>query len=91
MRESYARQVAEAERNLELAQATYDAVTERTYTLRQLENGVAQARLEYETALAGPDPRLEQTVRQLEAQVAEHQITAPFDGVVMAVSSPRVG
>lgn len=88
MRDSYARQVTEAQRNLDIAQAAYDAaVKDRTYTIRELENGVAQARLEYETALAGPDPRLEQTVRQLQAQVAEHQIVAPFDGVVLAVSA----
>ncbi|MFQ6100082.1 MAG: efflux RND transporter periplasmic adaptor subunit [Anaerolineae bacterium] len=88
MRDAWAHQATEAQRNLEIAQATYDAaVTERTYTLRQLENQVAQVQLEYETALAGPDPRLEQTVRQLEAQVAEHQIVAPFDGVVLAVSA----
>jgi len=88
VRDAWAYQVTEAQRNLEIAQASYDdAVRERTYNLHQRELAVARAQLEYETALAGPDPRLEQTVRQLEAQVAEHQITAPFDGVVLALSA----
>ncbi len=88
VRDSWARQVTEAQRNLAIAQAAYDdAVKERYYTIRELENGVAQAQLEYETSLAGPDPRLEQKVHQLEAQVAERQIVAPFDGVVLALSA----
>ncbi|HET90015.1 MAG TPA: HlyD family efflux transporter periplasmic adaptor subunit [Chloroflexi bacterium] len=88
VRDAWARQVTEAQRNLEVAQAAYDdAVRERAYTLRQLELAVAQVQLEHQTALAGPDPRLEQKVRQLEAQVAEHQIVAPFDGVVLAVAA----
>ena len=88
VRDAWAHQVTEAQRNLDIAQAAYDdAVKDRYYTIRELENGVAQAQLEYETGLAGPDPRLEQKVRQLEAQVAEHQIVAPFDGVVLALSA----
>jgi len=88
VRDAWARQVTEAQRNLDIAQAAYDAaVKDRYYTIRELENSVAQAQLEHATALAGPDPRLEQKVRQLEAQVAEHQIVAPFDGVVLALSA----
>ncbi|MDY7079856.1 MAG: HlyD family efflux transporter periplasmic adaptor subunit, partial [Chloroflexota bacterium] len=87
-RESTERALKEAQRDLEIAQADYDdAVKGRYYTIRELENGMAQVQLEYDTALAGPDPRLEQKVRQLEAQVAEHQIVAPFDGVVLAISA----
>ena len=87
-RQAYAYQVTEAERNLALAQAAYnDAVQGRAYTLRQLELAVAQAELDYQQARAGPDPRLEQKVQQLEAQVAERQIRAPFDGVVLALSA----
>ncbi|MCX7681680.1 MAG: HlyD family efflux transporter periplasmic adaptor subunit [Anaerolineae bacterium] len=88
VRQAYAHQVTEAERTLALAQAAYDdAVQERAYTLRQLELAVAQAELDYRKALAGPDPRLEQKVQQLEAQVAERQIVAPFDGIVLAISA----
>ncbi len=87
-RDATERALIDAQRSLVVAQADYgDAVQERSYNLRQLELAVAKAQLEYNTALAGPDPRLAQKVRQLEEQVAEHQIAAPFDGVVLAVAA----
>jgi len=87
-REATERALKEAQRNLEVAQANYDdAVQERSYKLRQLELDVSKARLEHEAAQDGPDPRLEQTVQQLEAKVSEHRIVAPFDGVVLSVAA----
>jgi len=88
VRDAYAHQVTEAQRDLEVAQATYeDAVRERAYNLQQLELAVSIAQLEHESALYGPDPRLKQKVEQLEAQVAERRIVAPFDGVVLSLAA----
>jgi HlyD family secretion protein len=87
-REATERALKDARRSLEVAQATHDdAVQGRSYELRQLELDVAKAKLDYEAALDGPDPRLEQKVQQLEAQASEHRIVAPFDGVVLAISA----
>jgi multidrug efflux pump subunit AcrA (membrane-fusion protein) len=88
VRDACAHQVTEAQRNLEMAQAAYDdALREQAYALRQLGLAVERAQLDYETSLDGPDPRLKQKVEQLEAQVAEHQIVAPFDGVVLSLTA----
>lgn len=88
VRDAYARQVTEAERELNFAQAAYDAaVQDRNFRIRQLQLAVAQARLDYETALDGANPRLEQRVQQLEAQLTERQIVAPFAGVVLSIAA----
>jgi multidrug efflux pump subunit AcrA (membrane-fusion protein) len=85
-RDAAARQVENAQRSLEIAQANYDdALWERAAELQRLELAVARAELEHETACAGPDPRLAQQVEQLEAQAAERRIVAPFDGVVLSI------
>jgi RND family efflux transporter MFP subunit len=87
-RESTERALKEAQYALKVAQANYDdAIQGRSYELRQLELDVTKARLDYEAALDGPSPRLEQKVQQLEAREAEHRITAPFDGVVLSLSA----
>jgi len=87
-RESTERALKDAQRSLEVAEANYDdAIQGRSYELRQLELDVTKARLDYEAALDGPNPRLEQKVQQLEARAAEHRIVAPFDGVVLSLSA----
>ena len=87
-REASERALTDARRSLEAARAAYgDVVQERSYERRQLELNVSKARLEYEAAQDGPDPRLQQKVQQLEARVAERQIVAPFDGVVLSLST----
>ena len=87
VRSAYYQRVVEAERDLALAQATYeDALAAHSADIRRLQVAVEQARLNLEETQAGPDSRLAQQVQQLEAQVAEHQLVAPFDGVVLAIS-----
>jgi len=86
-RQRYAGMLAQAETALKLAQADYDAaVAGQSYDLRRLRIDVDRAALDYEAALAGLDPRLAQRVAQLEAQVAERRLVAPFDGVVLSVA-----
>ena len=86
-RQRYATLLSQAETALRIAEAEYDAaVAGQSYDLRQLRLSVAQAELEAEAASAGPDPRLAQQVAHLEAQVAEQQIAAPFDGLLLALS-----
>lgn len=86
--DNYAHQVTEAERNLQIAQASYDtAVRDRSFDLQQLNLAVSRAQLDYQNALNSVDPRLAQAVEQLQAQVAEHQILAPFDGVVLSIAT----
>jgi HlyD family secretion protein len=86
-RQRYAALVAQAETAMRMAEAEYAAaVAGQSYDLRQLRLSVAQAELEAEAALAGPDPRLAQQVAHLEAQVGERQLVAPFDGVVLALA-----
>lgn len=87
-RQRYADMLAQAETAQTIAQAEHAAaVLERSYSLRQLELAVAQAQLEYTAALDGIDPRLAQQVAQLEAQIAERRIVAPFDGLVLSLSA----
>ena len=86
-RQRYAALVAQAETALHIAEAEYAAaVAGQSYDLRQLRLSLAQAELEAEAALAGPNPRLALQVAHLEAQVAEQQIAAPFDGLLLALS-----
>ncbi len=87
-RRGYANQVAQAQRGLAIAQADLAAAErERNYTLRQLALAVAQAELDGEIALDGPDPRLGQKIQQLEEQLAERRLVAPFDGVALALAA----
>jgi multidrug efflux pump subunit AcrA (membrane-fusion protein) len=86
-RQFYAAMVAQAQTALTVAQAEHAAAAQhRAYTLRQLELALAQAELDRTAAAAGPDPRLALRVAQLEAQIAEQRIVAPFDGRVLALS-----
>jgi multidrug efflux pump subunit AcrA (membrane-fusion protein) len=88
VRDSYARQLADARQAAEIAQASYDrAVRERDYNLRRLELALARAQLEYEVGLSGVDPRLEQNVEQLEDRLAEGQLVAPFDGTMLSIGA----
>lgn len=86
-RQFYAAMVAQAQTALTVAQAEHTAAAQnRAYTLRQLELALAQAELDHAAATTGPDPRLALRVQQLEAQIAEQRIVAPFDGRVLALS-----
>jgi len=88
VRDAYARQLSDASQAVEIAQASYDmAVRERDYNLRRLELALDRAELEYEVALSGVDPRLEQNVEQLEDRLAEGQLVAPFDGTVLSIGA----
>jgi multidrug efflux pump subunit AcrA (membrane-fusion protein) len=86
-RQRYAAGVAQAETALQIAEAEYAAaVAGQSYDLRQLRLSLSQAELEAEAALSGLDPRLALQVAHLEAQVAERQLVAPFDGAVLALA-----
>jgi multidrug efflux pump subunit AcrA (membrane-fusion protein) len=88
VRDSYARQLANAQQAAVIAQGSYDmAVRERDFRLRQLEMALVRAQIDYEIALSGVDPRLEQSIRQLEERVVEGQLIAPFDGTVLSIGA----
>ncbi len=81
-----------------LAKAAYDQAAQqsaqRAYDIQSQQKRVELARLEVEHLEAGVDPRLEQAVAKaeldladLQAQIADTLILAPFDGKVMAVST----
>jgi multidrug efflux pump subunit AcrA (membrane-fusion protein) len=87
-RQRYADLLTQAQTALALAQAEYDAAVKwHAYDLRRLQLAVQQATLDAEEATEGADPRLAQQVAQLEARVAEHQLIAPFDGLVLALTA----
>jgi RND family efflux transporter MFP subunit len=80
------------------AQAAYDQAVrqadQRIYDLQTEQKKVEQARLEVERLQAGADPRLAQAVAKaelelddLQAQITDTLILAPFDGKVTAVST----
>ncbi len=87
-RQRYADMLSQAETNLALEKAEYDAAVQRqAYDQRRLTLAVQQAELEAEAAADGPDPRLAQKVEQLEARIAEHRLVAPFDGLVLSLTA----
>jgi multidrug efflux pump subunit AcrA (membrane-fusion protein) len=80
------------------AKAAYDRAVEQVgqhaYDVRSQQKRVALARLEVERLEAGVDPRLEQAVAKaeldmadLQAQITDTLILAPFDGEVVAVNT----
>ena len=80
------------------AKAAYDRAVEQvgqhTYDVRSQQKRVALARLEVERLETGVDPRLEQAVAKagldladLQAQITDTLILAPFDGEVVAVNT----
>jgi multidrug efflux pump subunit AcrA (membrane-fusion protein) len=80
------------------AQAAYDQaqrqVDQRAYDIQSQRRRVDLARLEIERLEAGVDPRLEQAMAKaeldlldLQAQITDTLILAPFDGEVTAVST----
>jgi len=88
--------------DLQVAQANYDKVVQRAVDEARQDNeqsailakDVELAQLDLERAQAGVDPLLEKdveraqlTVERLQAQVDTGRLTAPFDGVVTAVSA----
>ena len=91
VRESYARWLRDAELNLRVAEASYQAALQareaHKYEIQILQLNVEQARRRLEEIQAGLD--IEQarlTVQRLEAQVADARIVAPFDGVVLSLN-----
>jgi multidrug efflux pump subunit AcrA (membrane-fusion protein) len=80
------------------AEAAYDQAvrqaTQRAYDIQSQQTRVDLAQLEVKRLEAGVDPRLEQTVAKaeleladLQAQITDTLIVAPFDGEVTAVST----
>ncbi|MGD8489013.1 MAG: HlyD family efflux transporter periplasmic adaptor subunit [Anaerolineae bacterium] len=80
------------------AQAAYDQAvrqrSQRTFDIQSQQKRVALAQLEVERLAAGVDPRLEQAVAKaelelsdLQAQITDTLILAPFDGEISAVST----
>ncbi|MGD8626994.1 MAG: biotin/lipoyl-binding protein [Anaerolineae bacterium] len=80
------------------AQAAYDRAVEQsaqqTFDVQSQQKRVALARLEVTRLEAGVDPRLEQAVTKaeldladLQAQITDTLVVAPFDGEVTAVST----
>jgi RND family efflux transporter MFP subunit len=80
------------------AKAAYDQAVrqsaQRTYDIQTQEKRVALTQLEVEKLKAGVDPRLEQAVTKaeleledLQAQITDTLILAPFDGAISALST----
>jgi multidrug efflux pump subunit AcrA (membrane-fusion protein) len=97
VKDNYARQLREAEQNLEVAQAQYDAaVGNRSadyYTIQLQEYEVQAAELRLEQLQRGVDPLLALDVEKahldvtdLEAQLAQTQLIAPFDGIIVSLN-----
>ncbi|MFP4324121.1 MAG: HlyD family efflux transporter periplasmic adaptor subunit [Anaerolineales bacterium] len=94
-----ARQALEsAQENVRTAQNQYSAAAQaynsQEFNIQQQQNNVIQAELALERAQErGTDPNAEQAVRsaqlridQLEADIAQSSLFAPFDGVILDVS-----
>ena len=91
VREGYARALHEAELNLRVAEANYQAAVQareaQKYEIQILQLNVEQARRRLEEVQAGLDIQQAQlTVQRLEAQVADARIVAPFDGIVLSLN-----
>lgn len=74
---------------LDEAQADYDAAVRRLeyeYAVQVAQSSLDQARNDYETYSAGPDPddvaALESRIEAAQATLDQAQITAPFEGIV---------
>lgn len=74
---------------LDEAQADYDAAVRRLeyeYAVQVAQSSLDQARKDYETYSAGPDPddvaALESRIEAAQATLDQAQITAPFEGIV---------
>ena len=89
VQEAADRQVHEAELSLEVAEAQYQQALQarlvHNYNLQIQEQEVELARLRLGELEAGVDlERAQLTVERLEAQLADAQIVAPFDGLVLS-------
>jgi len=91
VREAAAREVRDAELNLEITQAQY----EQSLQARLIHNNNVQiqqqevdlARLWLQELEAGLDiQRVRLTVERLEAQLADARVVAPFDGIVLSLN-----
>ena len=85
------RQVHQAELSLKVAEALHQQALQarqmHNYTIQILEQEVDLARLRLEEIEAGVDlKRARLTVERLEDQLADAQVIAPFDGVVLSLS-----
>jgi RND family efflux transporter MFP subunit len=91
VRESYARGLHDAELNLRIAEATYQAALQarqaHEYDLQILHQEVDLARMRLEEIQAGLDiQRAQLAVQRLEGLIADARITAPFDGIVLSLN-----
>jgi len=91
VQESYTNWLREAERSLRVAEALHQQALQarqmHSYTVQILEQEVDLARLRLEEVEAGVDlKRAQLTVDRLEDQLADAQVIAPFDGVVLSLS-----
>jgi len=89
--ENAARWVHDAELSLEVAEAQYQQALQarlvHNYSIQLQEQEVELARRRLEELEAGMDlKRAQLTVKRLEAQLADAQIVAPFDGLVLSIS-----
>jgi RND family efflux transporter MFP subunit len=90
VREAADRQVREAELSLEVAEAQYQQALQarrvHNYNLQIQEQEVELARQRLQELEAGLDlKRAQLTVERLEAQLADAQVVAPFDGLVLSL------
>ncbi len=91
VKESYTRQVTEAELSLKQAQAQYNQAVQarqaHRYSVQIQEQNVELARMRLEQLEEGLDiEELRLTVERLQAQLADARLVAPFDGQVLSVS-----
>jgi multidrug efflux pump subunit AcrA (membrane-fusion protein) len=91
VKESYTRQVTEAELSLKQAQAQYNQAVQarqaHQYSVQIQEQNVELARMRLEQLEEGLDiEELRLTVERLQAQLADARLVAPFDGQVLSVS-----
>ena len=88
-REAATDNLAGAQDNLKLAQAEYNATlssNQASYAaLRALELNVATIEFHIEQLERGVDPMLQLQIEDLERQVADARLIAPFDGQVLSI------
>ncbi len=91
VREAYARGLREAELNMRVAEANYQAALQarqaHNYEVQILQQDVDLARMRLEEIQAGLDiERARLAVKRLEGLIADARIVAPFDGVVLSLN-----